>query len=152
MNLRKNFLIIVPLSLAYMFGCSSQSANVLDQKIAALQVPGAPLDDEFSKDLAVSTILSDEQKSKMQNLRENTLKQISEFNEAIVKLKMILIRDLLSNDSEHAEIILIKSKIQNIEEKKMAVFFEAIKAANELMGKTETNEKIYQGLVRESVR
>lgn len=152
MNSRKILLLILALSLASIFGCSSQSENVLDQKIAALQVSGTQLDDEFSKDLAASTTLSDEQKSKMKSLRKNTLKQITEFNDAILKLKIVLIRDLLSSNFEQEEIDLIKSKVQNIEEKKMAVFLGAIKAANELMGKTETNEKIYRGFARESIR
>jgi len=152
MRLGKIAFLMIPLSLVSMSGCSHQSTNVLDQKIAALGASGTQLDDEFSKELAASAILSNEQKSKMQNLRENTLKQISEFNEAALKLKTILIRDLLSKDSEHEEIDLIKLKMRDIEEKKMTTVFDAIKTANELMGKTETNEKIYHGLIRESVR
>lgn len=75
-----------------------------------------------------------EQKSQLLSLRESTNQQIESNWQESLKLKSILIQDLVANEYNEREVELLKGKLQKLETKRLSIMFSAVDRASKILG------------------
>ena len=75
-----------------------------------------------------------DQRSKLTNLRAATEIQIDLARAQSLKLRSVLMKDLISTHYDADEVALIKQKMRDLENKRLSVTFNAVEEANTIMG------------------
>ena len=117
-------------------GCAH---NSLDDRIAAKVSQEstvkhrADLGVEAAQLIASSTSLNEQQKSQLLALQDTVRDKTDSLIGQSLKLRSVLIKDLISSYDED-EVALVKKKIKEIEEKRVTVLFDAVERANKILG------------------
>lgn len=146
--MRKLFLVIVVVSSILIQACAhSTTEKKLDEKMSQETAVKSRLDlsTEATQMINEAVGLSDDQKSKLLALRDSMREQNDSFTSQSLKLRSVLIRDLISADYDAKEVALIKKKIKALESKRVSALFDAIEKANAILGREAmANQKIIQ--------
>lgn len=118
-------------------GCSHNVAKVLDEKLAQEQeVPNqAALRVESGQAIEKTPGLTTEQRTKLISLREKLRAEMSKLQEESLKLRGILIKDVISPTYDDAEVTLIKQRLESVEKQRLAAIFQTIDKANDILGR-----------------
>jgi len=81
-----------------------------------------------------ATNLSTVQKTKLLALSETTQAKVDALSEEFLKLRSVLIKDLISTDYNENEVEAIKDKMTNISDKRLESFYTAANEAKVIMG------------------
>lgn len=93
--------------------------------------------------------ISPEQKSKLSSLRVLTRQKLGENNQQSLKLKAVLIQDLVAEQYKENEAELIKSKLKSLQSKRLAIIFQAVEEANSILGRqARLNDDVMRDFVR----
>ncbi len=132
------------LTVSFIFqGCSH---TALDQKIDLELAQGKSI--KTHQDLRAETDeviesargLTDDQRSRLSVLRESIRLQDEEMRMKSLKLRALLIKNIIASQYHPEEVDLIKKRIKDIEAKRLATAFNAIEKANIILGhETDTN-------------
>lgn len=89
--------------------------------------------------------LSAEQKQKLKDLRTSVTGQLADIYEKSLRLRSVLIKDLVAKDYNEDEVELIKSRIKYNEDKRLSLMFEAVDKAKTILGRNiEVNRHIVE--------
>jgi hypothetical protein len=137
----KNYYYEVVLLMAVFFiqACATTGGleKRLDEKLSQendLKTTG-DLNTQASQIIQSATDLNTEQKEKLKSLRTTTQSKISEISLQTLKLRSILIKDLVETQYDEDEVDLIKERIHNLDRERTTVLFKAIEQANEIVGR-----------------
>lgn len=125
------------------------------------------IDDEVAQESAISTHtelrteanqliqtapgLSTKQKALLSSLREVTLSQSDALWEQSLKLRSVLIKDLITTQYNEDEVELIKTRIKDLENRRLSLLFNSVEQANLIMGHdTIANRQIANSFLREN--
>ncbi|MGZ3722087.1 MAG: hypothetical protein ACXVA9_04095 [Bdellovibrionales bacterium] len=97
----------------------------------------AGLQKEATDIIQSSKELTETQKSKLLALRDATRKQMDEIQTDSVKLRAVLIQDVLSHKYNPKEVRVIKSRMAKLDSKRTSVIFEAVEKANNILGRSD---------------
>jgi hypothetical protein len=94
----------------------------------------ADLKSEASRIIQTTPGLTDEQRIKLGALRKTTRAQTDALWTQSVKLRSVLMKDLITTNYNENEVELIKKKIKDLEDKRLSVTFNAVEQANTILG------------------
>ena len=143
-------LAILLLSLA--FGCSHEAVEKdISQKMNR-ESDVTSQDDLTSKaNLVVQNAkgISNDQRRRLMELRSATTMQLEINWQQQLKLKSVLIKEVIQTDYKENEVELIKSKLKDLESKRLAIMFSSVDEANRIMGReARVNDDVMKDFVR----
>jgi hypothetical protein len=148
----------IGLSLVILFlgACAStpNAAKVnerLDEKLSQeVQVKDRAGLSAESKDLIENSKgLSVKQKALLLTLRESTQKKLEQMRTESIKLRAVLIQDVLSPKYNHAEVDMIKNRMTRLEQNRVGFIFDTVDKINSILGHDEVDNKdlIYEQMM-----
>ena len=124
-------------------GCATKSANQQldadlskENKISARQ----DLSTEATQDLRRSHLIP-EKKAKLEQLRNNLTTQENEIWKQSLKLRAVLIKDLLADQYDPNQIDLIKGRMWDLENKRISLIYSAVDEANKILGHFQPDDR-----------
>ena len=134
-------------------GCAhGQGEKKLDEKVAATSVESPrELNAQATQEIESAPGLKPEQKAKLLAIRDSVRKEMSKNRVESLRLRSVLIQDLVEKkdtQKNRKEIELVKNKIRDLEEKSLSAFFQAVREANETMGRWGSrDERLAEGML-----
>lgn len=128
--------------------CASSATKSVDQKLATQEPTHtrADLKREASKLIESDADLSADQKQRLDILRSKVGSQLDDMGQQSMKLRSVLIEELLSPSYSADEVAEIKSRLKKIEDKRLAVIFDGVDQANTILGRQAQQ---HRGVMRE---
>lgn len=123
-------------------GCTSLDKQV-DQKLKDVQPTQSreDLNREAMQDIAKATELSSEQRAQLVTLREKVRNDITSLQNDSLKLRALLIQEVLTPGYNSDEVEVIKNRMKHIEQRRLTVLFEWVDQANRIIGRTNMKGK-----------
>jgi len=90
--------------------------------------------------------ITDEQKNRLLTLKLETAKKMDQFDKDLLKLKGVLLRNIVSEKYAPKEVVAIEKKIESLSKEKLATFFGALEMASKILGKSTAKEKVLENL------
>ncbi len=82
--------------------------------------------------------LTTEQRTQLLALRATSQNEMELLNQQSLRLRMVLVQDLIQPDYDDEEVQLIKRKIQKAEERKVSIIFTVADQVNRILGRVTT--------------
>jgi uncharacterized membrane protein len=118
-------------------GCAStQTEKQLDEKIS--QEPAlnqADLAKETKTQIDTATGITENQRTQLTELRRATNRQTKEISEESLKLRSVLVKELISPNYDADMVSLIEKKLRKLEDKRLSVIFNAVEKVNDILGR-----------------
>lgn len=133
--LRGNKLLQLSAALV-LVGCATGGVNQqLDKKIAQENSVKSRNDlrADATQDLKTAR-MTPEQKAKFEKLRDAFTKQDNAIRDSSLKLRAVLVKDLLSTNYSVDEVDVIKNRMWDLENKRISLIYGAIDEANKILG------------------
>ena len=118
-------------------GCASTPNPALEARIAQ-EPPVADrqqLQKEASKLIESDGDLTAEQKTRLEILRTKLSADLDQISVQSLKLRSVLVQDVLSPGYSLDEVDLIKNRLKKLEDKRLTVMFEGVDQANSILGR-----------------
>lgn len=133
-KLTLTYLIIPTLLL----GCAHSTNKQIDEKISQEnQVQRtSDLRAEAAKQLQAAPGLTDSQRENLSSLQSVTSQRLRDLQSEGLKLRSILIKDVLSTNYNAKEVSQLKKRIQKVEGQRLDTLFSAIDNANDILGRS----------------
>jgi hypothetical protein len=109
----------------------------IDEKIS-LETPinsRADLNIEAGSLIQNAPGLTDDQRSRLSVLRVQTSSALAQLTEQSLRLRDLLIHDVVSQSYDPDEVQAIKSRLKGIEEKRLSLMFDSVDQANVILGR-----------------
>ena len=108
----------------------------------------ADLQAEASDLIESAPTLSADQRSRLRELRDSTRARLDDLSSNSLKLRAVLIKDLISTQYDEREVELIKSKIRKLENERINTIFGSVEKANKILGhEAMVNQGIMHNLI-----
>ncbi len=131
-------------------GCAhtSKVEQRLNDKLAANTSSNVNTLNTQSANLVENLVgVTEVQKSQLRDLHSSTHNKINAINDQAVRLRALLIEDVVAPQYNEVEAELIKTRLSQLEDKKIGVIFEAIDKTNLILGREAArNQKFLSGL------
>ncbi len=85
--------------------------------------------------------LSADQKARLGQLQKETQAKLDLVQEESLKLRSLLIKDMLTSPFNSDEVDAIKSRMRKVEDHRLAIFFDTVDRANEIIGRVDFRRK-----------
>ena len=95
----------------------------------------ADLNAEATHQIEKAENISEEQRSQLLALREKTRAQTLEQNKESLRLKSVLVKELLSTDYDRKEVAGLKRKIRKTDDRKLSILLDSIQKTNVILGR-----------------
>lgn len=91
-----------------------------------------------------ATGLTDEQKTKLKALGASVRVKLDDLRDQSLKLRAVLVDDMIATNYNVKEVELIKQRIKAVENNRVSTMFKAIDDANEIMGRqAKLNQHVF---------
>jgi hypothetical protein len=136
---KNNAIALVFLTVfAAAIGCAHKAQEkTLDDKLAtekAIQTPD-DLRSQSAKLIRNSPNLTEDERVQLDSLRTETSQELKALEQESLKLRSVLMKDIVSTTYNVTEINLLKGNIKKIENKRISITFAAIDKANRILGR-----------------
>jgi hypothetical protein len=132
-------------------GCASSRNKALDERLA--QEPAQTrkaLQAEADQKVAEDSSLSADQKKQLAILRSSVSKQLDDLSAQSLKLRSVLVEELLSPTYSLDEVNLIKGRLKKVEDQRLSVMFDGIDKANSILGRqAPQNRRMMRALLED---
>lgn len=117
-------------------GCAAPGGKKLDAKVANETEVSRPADlhEEISQLIKTEPGLSDVQRARLLQLQANTIARTSDLRDHSLRLRSLLMEELLSPGYDADEVGLIKGRLKKIEKQRLALLFDSVEQANQILG------------------
>jgi hypothetical protein len=133
-------------------GCSHtpQTESRLDARLAEEPAVAthAELSQRVTEEINRATQLDDRQKDELNVLRKTVEGEQHQIKTESLKLRSILVRDLISPSYDAEEVALIESRLKTLEDRRLSSLFKGVEAANHILGH-RTGDTVRGPLLRE---
>ena len=151
MNLR--IVLLMSATPAFILSACNHSAIEKDVDVKLSResdvTSGAALYTETTATIENAKNVTPEQKSQLLALRTDTREQLENNNQKTLKLKSILIEDLVKNDYKENEVELIKDQLKGLKTQRLTIMFGAVTEANKILGRqARLNDDVMRDFVR----
>ena len=143
---------VIGMALGLLQGCATGTQKDLDSKVAnepQIQNRKA-LQSETDQLLADDSALSADQKSRLSSLLADTRSRNDQLIQKSLKLRSVLIKDLLSASYNEDEVTLLQANLREAESQRLDNMFDAVKKANSIMGRESSNHAAFVRTLMES--
>ena len=133
MNKRIIYALITALAFT---GCATSTSKRLDEKLAHQSEVSSSLalQSDVTSLIEDDSSLTSEQKSRLLTLQTEATQKRKDLERESLKLREILIEDMLSPDFNRDEADVIQNRLKDNEMKRLNVIFNAVKEANSILG------------------
>jgi hypothetical protein len=138
MNRKNKALFVVAMAMGLVLqGCAHSAIEKrIDGKIA--QENGV----QSTSDLTLETTkviknapgLTDEQRTRLMQLSAATRAKVDDMRVQSLKLRAVLVKDLITPKDNQGEVEIIKQRIKNVENERLSAMFNAVEQANSILG------------------
>ena len=142
-------LLLLTLSIS---ACAGSASKALDERMARVPIPASRQEVAQKADQLVSARvdLSEDQKKRLAILRSQITARTDEINRQSLKLRSVLIEDLLSPNYSIEEINLIKRRLQKLENDRLSLLFDGVDHATAILGRqAPEHREVMQELLRQ---
>lgn len=132
--------VVIASSIMVAIGCATQAEKKeIEREVAAETniTSQADLDQQSSQLIETAPGLTDAQRAELISLRESTRMKTEALNQESLRLRSLLVKDMLSDNYDLSKAQLLKNKIKKAEEKKLSNFLDAVSKANRILGKQD---------------
>jgi Spy/CpxP family protein refolding chaperone len=128
----------IALSAVLFQGCAHTADKKLDQKLSEQgQVKdGDDLTTQIESTISSAPGLTDDQKAKLKAIRKSTHEQMDQAHEESLRLRAVLVKDLVASPYDAKEVALIKKRIKKAEDTRLSALFSGIDQAQKVLGHT----------------
>jgi len=128
-------LVILALAFAALSGCSG-TQKAIDTKVAQETNVhnNADLRSEADRLIENDADLNADQKQKLADLHTSISAQTREITKQELRLRSVLVEELLSPDYSIDEVALIKKRLKNLEKRRLSLLFNGVDQANSILG------------------
>lgn len=145
-SLRTLHFFVLLLALASFQACShgssDQASNQVDNKVA--QQDNIQSRNDLSKQtqnsIQTAPGLTADQRSQLEAVRSTTQAKVNALSTESLRLRSVLVSDLLAQDYNAAEVSLVKKKIKAAEEKRLTIIFDAVDKVKKILGRQASSE------------
>lgn len=126
-------------------GCAHGPDQRIDDKLSqeGAVKDRAQLRTETSEVIRTAPGLTDDQRSKLTDLSNTTRTQIDDISQQTLKLRALLVQEVVSSNYNADEVAGIKKRIRKLEAKRITAIFDAVDKANTILGRqAQTNQHI----------
>lgn len=118
-------------------GCASSTNKALDQKLSEQPAPANRREvlSKADQRIADSKDLSEDQRKRLTILRDQVTSQIDDINKQSLKLRSVLVEEILSPNYDLDEVNLIKRRLKKLEDKRLSLMFDGVDQANTILGR-----------------
>jgi len=143
MKMRKALLLAIVLIPQLVSAKTADGDARLNQKLAAESEVNDRLDLRAEINQPFNEIhgLNEATRAKLVDLREHTVNQERAMATQVLRLKAVLIKDLLSDEYDKAEVRLIQRRMHAISEKRLGLLFAAVGDAHKILGQSAKEHK-----------
>lgn len=136
MKLRNLFPQLLLTACVLVTGCST-TGQKLDEKLAAEPAKTSRAEIRAETDFLIENdaSLSDDQKKRLSILRSNISAKLDELSDQSLKLRSVLVEEILSPNYSMNEVSLIKKRLKKIEDRRLTVMFDGVDQANSILGR-----------------
>jgi len=131
-------------------GCATATNRNLDSKLnqeASVQ-NRKEFQSEANRTIETAKGLTLEQRQSLESLKATMWTKREALGEQSLKLRAILVKDLISSNYDMDEVNLIKARLSDLEDQRLTLIFDAVSKANEIMGrKSADNGPVFRDLV-----
>ena len=134
----KLFVLSFSVLTTALMGCSSKSVNhQIDTKMSqeTTVTTTGDLSNQAQETIETTPGLSADQRTQLISLRDKMRDQIKGLNDESIKLRSLLIQDVVSADNHGREVSAVKRRLKKVENKKLSVIFDGIDQADTILGK-----------------
>jgi len=85
--------------------------------------------------------LSEEQRTKLSNLRESTRVQMDDLSTRSLRLRSLMLKDLLSATDNGDELDLIKQRLKDVENSRLNLILSSVEEASRILGKEASQHR-----------
>jgi hypothetical protein len=118
-------------------GCASNASKSVDGKVS--QENGIQSRKELQAEarnlIEKDTELTADQKSRLSILSSSLTQQLDAMNLESVKLRSVLVKEVLSPDYKISEVEVIKGRMRGLESRRVGLMFSGIEQANLILGR-----------------
>jgi hypothetical protein len=135
------FLKLASLALFVATALTSCASADLDRKLDERLARSPDIRTRKDLDAKVTALLdktpglSPKQRSALNDLRASTQTKLRDLNQESLKLRGLLVDDLLARDSRAPEIETLKARLRKLSKERVDVLFGAVNGANEILGR-----------------
>ena|ERR1700722_1988711 len=131
------------MSLALALAACASSDKKLDEKLSqeTTVTNQTQLHSEAGDLIQKSKGLSAEQKTQLMTLRDSVRKEMAKVQNDSVKLRAVLIKDVMAQNYNPDEVADIKDRMRKTEEKRLALTFNAVDRANDIIGRSPIDDR-----------
>src|SRR5579862_3939202 len=137
MSWRNRFAIVFVCSTAALAaGCAHGDLDHrIDEKLAKEpEANRAALQKETAQVIKTAPGLTDEQRAKLEALRKSMRAEADQLRAQSLKLRAVLIADVISPNFDEDEVELIKRRMKALEDQRLSAIFGAVDQANTILG------------------
>jgi ABC-type branched-subunit amino acid transport system ATPase component len=118
-------------------GCAHNAVEKsVDQKLTTEEPKNrAALAEEAKRSIETAPGLTDEQRKKLTELRASVRTELDSLAGQSAKLRSLLIQDVLASQENPDEVKVVKKRLKSVENKRLAVIFDAVDKANSILGR-----------------
>lgn len=99
------------------------------------------LHNEVHAQIESSSTLTSDQKTKLHALSESTRASVDELTSKSLKLRSVLLKDVIDSKYNAKEVSKIKKDIKRVEAEKLSVIFAAVDQANAILGRSANDNQ-----------
>lgn len=136
--MKKTWAVLLTGGMMALQGCASAALDKrVDEKLAgetAIQ-NRTELSADATRRIDSASGLSAEQRAQLTELRKSTSAEIAALGSQSLKLRALLVRDLITTNYDEDEVALIKQRIKTVEDKRVSLIFDAVEKANSILGR-----------------
>lgn len=135
------YILTVLTAFLFFSGCAAgerASANrQLDEKLAreTSVKTRADLRKEATSIITTAPGLTDQQRASLMELRDSSSSETDRLTTLSLKLRSVLVKELLNTNSDPELVDLIKARIKKVEQERVSLFFRTIHGVNTILGR-----------------
>lgn len=141
---RTGLLITACALMAILQGCAHASLDkrIDDELAKETEVKSQTSLRAESADLIRTTSgLTDDQRQRLSQLKTKTAAELDPLWQQSLKLRAILIKDVIATSYDNDEVSLIKARLRKIGERRLTIMFDAVKEANQILGRQAVDNR-----------
>jgi hypothetical protein len=141
--MKTNLIPLLLLGLLSLSACATGHVETqLDDKVAHENTVKSRADLRLESDRLIATApgLKTEQRTQLMALRDSTRRKSNLLRAESLRLRAVLIQDLMAPDFSAAEVALVKKKLTDVEHERLQVFFSSIHGINTVLGRFESRQ------------
>lgn len=131
------------LAFVFALGCSHKTEKEIQRKVSEESHVQTIEDFTEASDKVINEAqgISDAQRAKLVVLRRETLEKIDQQDQEEIRLRLVLLKEILDFDENRFETNLVRQKLRKVHAKKYSLLMDAVRETYAIIGKPYVDSK-----------